>query len=229
MPQNQRNNGQVGRAEYYRQCRILAQAKRAEHCVITDTLNLLVMQKIYKAEGITLDRRKLKGNRLKAAYYCDEGVCSVLVNTTLPREPRLFAMTHELKHHYMDQEQIRQGQIECGDYNANELIEKGAEVFAAEFIYPEQEMRQLLGQMQITNTNCTAESIVDLKRACNACVSYTFLVKRLARFGICENNSFKGTKFTKLEEEMYGLPIHKRPTFQQARKRKQAFVKARQV
>ena len=29
--------------------------------------------------------------------------------------------------------------IHCGDYDANEVIEKGAEVFAAEFIYPEAE------------------------------------------------------------------------------------------
>jgi Zn-dependent peptidase ImmA (M78 family) len=49
--------------------------------------------------------------------------------------PRLFALVHELKHHYIDQESIRGGELKCGDYNANQIIEKGAEVFAAEFIY----------------------------------------------------------------------------------------------
>jgi len=34
---------------------------------------------------------------------------------------------------------LKNGQIRCGDYNANEVIEKAAEVFAAEFIYPAQE------------------------------------------------------------------------------------------
>jgi len=52
-------------------------------------------------------------------------------------------LVHELKHHYVDQKAIEDGKIKCGDYNAHEVIEKGAEVFAAEFIYPEQEMRQL--------------------------------------------------------------------------------------
>jgi Zn-dependent peptidase ImmA (M78 family) len=49
-------------------------------------------------------------------------------------------MVHELKHHYCDQRLLKNGQVRCGDYNANdELIEKAAEVFAAEFIYPSQE------------------------------------------------------------------------------------------
>jgi Zn-dependent peptidase ImmA (M78 family) len=69
-------------------------------------------------------------------YMCDGGDPSVLVNRNLPTEPRLFAMVHELKHHYCDQTALKNGQIRCGDYNANEAIEKAAEVFAAEFIYP---------------------------------------------------------------------------------------------
>jgi len=162
------------RSAYYQQCRALAQTKRQEHAVVTDSLNLLVMARIYKREGIAIDRRKLKGNRIKAAYYCDDGACSVLLNTTPPREPRLFALAHELKHHYLDREKIMNGQIECGDYNANEVIEKGAEVFAAEFIYPEMEMRQLIGQLGIASLSCTARTIVDFKRRCPACISYTF-------------------------------------------------------
>src|ERR1044072_1490153 len=173
MPQQPKTVGAVSRSSYYLQCRALAQSKRVEHSIKPETLNLNVMAKVYKAEGIPIDRKKLKGNRIKAAYYCEDGECSVLVNSSLPREPKLFAMAHELKHHYLDQEQILNGQIECGDYNANELIEKGGEVFAAEFIYPEQEMRELLGQMKISSDNCTAETVVLLKRACPACVSYT--------------------------------------------------------
>jgi Zn-dependent peptidase ImmA (M78 family) len=177
------------------------------------------MAKVYKAEGIIIDRRKLKG-RIKAAYYCDNGECSVLVNNSLPREPKLFAMAHELKHHYLDQQQILNGQIECGDYNKNELIEKGGEIFAAEFIYPELEMWQLLGRLDITSDNCTAETVVRLKRSCNACVSYTFLVKRLTRFRLCEVTTFDNVQFLKLEEKMFGLPIYKRPSFKLARQRK---------
>jgi Zn-dependent peptidase ImmA (M78 family) len=213
---------QLNRTEYYQQCRALAQTKRYEHAVVTASLNLLVMARIYKKEGIAIDRRKLKGNRIKAAYYCDDGECSVLLNTTPPREPRLFALAHELKHHYLDREKIMNGQIECGDYNANEVIEKGAEVFAAEFIYPELEMRQLVGQMGITSRSCTAQTIVEFKRACPACISYTFIVKRFVRFRLCQRETFSKVQFTKIEEEIYGLPIYKRDSFKRARAKKKA-------
>ena len=213
---------QENRSEYYQRCRKLAQQKRADHSVVTSSLDLVVMARIYKKEGITIDRKKLKGNRIKAAYYCDDGECSVLLNITPPREPRLFALAHELKHHYFDQQQILNGEIECGDYNANELIEKGAEVFAAEFIYPELEMRQLIGQMEITNHNCTPEVVVKFKRTCLACISYTFIVKRFTRFGLCRHDTFSRVQFTKVEEQLYGPPIYKRESFKRARARKKA-------
>src|SRR5947209_2097892 len=113
MPKNQNNHDQVvvTRSDYYAHCRILAQTKRQEHSIITEKLNLNVIQRIYRSEGITLDRKKLKGNRIKAAYYCDDGDCSVLINSGLPREPRLFSLAHELKHHYLDREKIQNGEI----------------------------------------------------------------------------------------------------------------------
>jgi Zn-dependent peptidase ImmA (M78 family) len=222
MPVSKNVDDQTNRTAYYQNCRALAQAKRHEHSVATASLNLLVMARIYKKEGIAIDRRRLKGNRIKAAYYCDDGECSVLLNTTPPREPRLFALAHELKHHYLDREKIMNGQIECGDYNANEFIEKGAEVFAAEFIYPELEMRQLIGQMGITSLSCTARTIVNFKRACPACISYTFIVKRFVRFGLCQPTAFSKVQFTKIEEQIYGLPVYKRESFKLARARKRA-------
>lgn len=220
MPANLKSADQASRSDYYRQCRTVAQAKRAHHCVRTDSLNLVVMQNIYRAEGISIDRRKLKGNRIKAAYYCDNNDFSVLVNKSLPKEPKLFALAHELKHHYMDRELIATGVMECGDYNAHEVIEKGAEVFAAEFVYPEAEMRQLIGEMGITSLTCTAETIVEFKRECRACISYTFIVKRFTRFGLCQRGVFDKVQFTKLEEQIFGLPIYKQDWFQRYRNRK---------
>jgi Zn-dependent peptidase ImmA (M78 family) len=61
---------------------------------------------------------------------CADGDYSVAVQRTLPDEPKLFVLAHELKHHYVDQEKIANGVVHCGDYNRNEIIEIGAEVFA---------------------------------------------------------------------------------------------------
>jgi Zn-dependent peptidase ImmA (M78 family) len=222
MPGNERNNSITNRSAYYAQCKALAREKRIEYEVETASLNILVMQKIYKKEGITLDRRPLRSNRIRAAYYCEDGECSVLLKVGLPLEPKLFALAHELKHHYLDQDQIQEGRIQCGDYNAQEVIEIGGEVFAAEFIYPELEMRQLISQMGITSLTCTKEKVVEFKRACPAHVSYIFIVKRFERFGLCPRGAFQKIQFKKLEEELFGLPIYKQEWFKQHRSRKKS-------
>ena len=212
----------LSRSAHYQDCRLLAQDKRAEHGVETELLNLRVMAKIYKKEGITIERRKLKGYRIRAAYYCDDGDCSVLLNKSLPREPKLFALAHELKHHYRDQATIQNGEIRCGDYNAQEVIEKGAEVFAAEFIYPESETRILINQLGITSHTCTAETIVRFKRQCPACVSFKFLVKRFEWLGLCPKGAYDKIRFRKLEQEVFGTPFYQQEWFKERRARKYA-------
>src|SRR6266849_9709669 len=116
----------------------LAAAKRKEFRLTTANLGLREVRRIYTAEGITVDLRTLPA-KIRAAYMCDEADPCVLVNMNLPKIPRLFAMVHELKHHFCDQELLSTSGMRCGDYNANRVIEIAAEVFAAEFIYPEHE------------------------------------------------------------------------------------------
>lgn len=197
--------------------RTLALAKRAAYEIDTSSLSLAIVRKIYKAEGVKIDQWEIKGRKLKAAYFCDDTDCSVLINKKLPKEPKLFALIHELKHHYVDQAAIKDGKIQCGDYNANELIEKGAEVFAAEFIYPEDEMRQFAGKQGIHKGACSAEQIVNFKRSCPSTISYKFILKRFEWFEFIERNEHGKVHFLKLEENIYGLPIYKQEWFKQAR------------
>ena len=197
---------------YYREMRSLALAKRVEHCVETQLLDIKFMQGIYKTEGIKIDRWDTSP-RIRAAYLCESNDYSVLLNKNLPREPKLFSMAHELKHHYADQSSLKSGNIKCGDYNANKVIEIGAEIFAAEFIYPEDEMKDLLDELGINHENCTPQKIVEFKRVCPGIVSYSFLVKRFEWFGLYEQRMHKDIMFQKLEEQMYGLPIYKQPWF----------------
>ena len=200
----------------YDEVKILAQNKRDLYSVTTDTLNLNVVRKIYKEERIKIDHWKF-GRTIRAVYMCDDGEPSVAVNESLPREPKLFSLVHELKHHYLDRNLIEKGTIKCGDYNANELIEKTAEVFAAEFIYPEAEFLSLVHTFQIQMGKCTKEQVDDLKRASSACISYQFLQKMLIRLGFAPASGFGKVQFTKLEEEMYGTPIYKQQWFRARR------------
>jgi Zn-dependent peptidase ImmA (M78 family) len=216
----------MNRWMYYEQVRKLALTKRVEHKVKTPLLNLRFMRGIYRMEGIRIDKWETQGYKIRAAYFCEDDDFSILLNKNLPREPMLFSLGHELKHHYLDRGKIQGGQIRCGDYNANEEIEIAAEIFAAEFIYPEAEMRELVDQMDITDGNCTPEKVVEFKRACPALVSYSFIVKRFERFGLCEKGEYTNIRFQKLEEDLHGLPIYKQPWFKRYRARKKARTRA---
>ena len=206
------------RADYYEAMKLLAAQKRRQYAVVTDSLGLQKVRAIYKSEGITIDLWKTSG-RIRAVYMCDNNDPSVLVNRTLPKEPRLFAMVHELKHHYCDQSVLKNGEIRCGDYNANELIEKAAEVFAAEFIYPEQEFLKCAESLRLVHGRVTPETVVEFKRVCGAPVSYKFLTKRLEWFNLIERGEFAKVKFQKLEYEIYGTPIYQQPWFKARRRR----------
>jgi len=197
----------MSRRAYYEGLLRLAHEKRALYCVDTAAFGLKQVRKIYKAEGIKIDYWPLP-YKIKALYMCADGDCTVAIQKSLPDEPKLFALVHELKHHYRDRETLGSGVIHCGDYNANELIEKGAEVFAAEFIYPEAEFANNLRSRGVTVW--TAENVVHLKRACKAKISYRFICKRLERLGIIPARYFNGVQFQKLEDKMYGVPFYRR-------------------
>src|SRR6266849_3384433 len=128
----------MSRHAYYEELKLLARQKREDYGVDTAALGLREVRSIYRAEAIRIDYYPLP-YKIKALYMCDDGDCTVALQRKLPDAPKLFALIHELKHHYCDREALGAGIIHCGDYDANELIEKGAEVFAAEFIYPEAE------------------------------------------------------------------------------------------
>lgn len=150
----------------------------------------------------------------------EDGDASVAIKDSLPREPMLFSLAHELKHHFSDRELIQNGSIKCGDYNANETIEKAAEVFAAEFIYPEEEFIACVATAGIQLGACTPEDVVRLKRTCNALVSYQFLSKRLLRLGFASPGTLEKVKFQNLEQQMFGVPFYKSDWFKARRRAK---------
>jgi Zn-dependent peptidase ImmA (M78 family) len=199
-------------ATSYEELKQLARQKRLEYGVVTSEFGLQKVRSIYKAEGITLDYRETSP-KIRAVYMCDDDDPSVMVNKTLPPEPKLFSLVHELKHHYVDRLIIESGEIKCGDYNANQAIEVGAEVFAAEFIYPEAEFLALATELDFRPGQITADQIVRFKRECGAKVSYTFLQKRFEWFRFINAGQFAKVQFQKLEEQIYGPPIYKQPGF----------------
>jgi hypothetical protein len=139
---------------------------------------------------------------------CADGDCSVAIQRTLPDEPKLSRRFTSSSTTNCDREALGNGIIHCGDYNINQEIEIGAEVFAAEFIYPEAEFREDLSPLPISVWD--PEAVVRFKRACKAKVSYKFLCKRLERLGLIVPGQFDMVQFQKLEEQLFGVPFYRR-------------------
>ena len=197
----------MNNSAYYEDLKSLAREKRVLHGVSTALFGLREVRKIYKAEGIRIDQWPLPW-RIKALYMCDGDDCSVAIQKDLPYEPKLFALVHELEHHYCDREDLGAGVISSGDHNVNEAIEIGAEVFAAEFIYPAAEFATDIAMLNIATWG--PREVVVLKRGCRAKVSYVYLAKRLEHLGLVSRGAFKSVQFKKLEEQMFGVPFYRR-------------------
>ncbi len=124
----------------------------------------------------------------------------------LPNDPAIFTMGHELKHHLVDRENIVSL---CDPSNQSAEVEIGAEVFAAELIYPEQMFRENLLSMGVTVGSCTPQQLVTLKRETQTTLSYAGLAKRAEFLSFAPQNSLGKIAWKKLEESIYGVPFYK--------------------
>ncbi len=124
----------------------------------------------------------------------------------LPEDPMVFTMCHELKHHLVD---AGLSLSYCDSSNESNPIEIGAEIFAAELIYPEDDFRSDLQRMGVRPRQCSAENLVRLKHGTRTTLSYTGLAKRAEFMGFADACAFAGIKWKKLEEEIYGVPLYK--------------------
>lgn len=205
----------MSRTQYYQQMKRLAHEVRERYSITTSEVSLTTVRAIYRAEGIRVDYWPHKLRKVRAAYFSEDGEPHVLVNAGIkPKEPRIFALCHELKHHYADQELAKGGALWCQEVSWQDgaPVEIGAEIFAAEFIFPESEFLSFAHDLGLGD-RCCAEDVVRLKRASPAPVSYTFLQKRLQWFRMIEPGAFRGVQFQKLEEQTYGTPFYRRPYF----------------
>lgn len=202
-------------SQYYAEMAALARQKRSEFGVQTHAFGLREMRSIYRQEEIQIDLWPFKLRKLRAAYFISDGESSVMLSKSMPMEPKLFSLAHELKHHFADRNGSPGTRALCADdstefaYDKAPVIEIGAGVFAAEFIFPEAEFVDWAAEL-LPDSNCKAEDVVNLKRNCPAKVSYAFVVKRLERLRYVKPGTFSGVKFAKLEESLYGVPWYKR-------------------
>ena len=196
----------MSRFAYYEEMKDRAQSVRSQFGLTTPRVLRSDLRRIYREHGIRIDLwSHFKG--LKGAYFNDEIGPTVVLNNSLPEDPRVFTMAHELKHHLVDRDL---GLAFCDVSNENEEIEIGAEVFAAELIFPEQDFVAILRSMGIEQNKCTAEVLVHLKMQIRTTLSYAGLTKYAVRLRFAAKGAFQDVKWKKLEETLYGEPVYKR-------------------
>lgn len=190
------------RSKYYERMKARARAVRTEHGLMTARVTLSDLRKIYKKEGVRIDLWPHFSQRLRGAYFNDQLGPSVAINSRLPNDPRAFTMAHELKHHLEDRSESVSF---CSSDNDKEMLEIGAEVFAAELLFPEQMFLDLF-----SSRTCTARELVELKRSTGTSLSYKGLAKRAEFLGLVTKGSLAKVPWRKLEEQIYGVPFYRR-------------------
>jgi Zn-dependent peptidase ImmA (M78 family) len=129
------------RAAYYHDMKAIARATRTQYGLTSPRVQKSHLRAIYRDKGIRIDLWPHKLRSIRGAYFNDEFGVTVMLAKGLPEDPMVFTMAHELKHHLVDRDLPVAC---CSDRNDNELIEIGAEVFAAELIFPEQDFLDAL-------------------------------------------------------------------------------------
>jgi len=198
---------EVRRYEYYEALKVLAREIRDHYGLNTPRVLRSDLRRVYRDQKIRIYPWKFRFKRLRGAYIYDSGGAAVLINVLLPVEPVIFTLGHELKHHLTDR---TTGLSYCDTSNADAHLEIGAEIFAAELIYPQADFVAALVKMGITSSNYQPEALVKLKARVKTTLSYAAMAKRTEFLGIAPWGAHVRVKWRSLEERLFGPPVYKR-------------------
>jgi Zn-dependent peptidase ImmA (M78 family) len=205
----------VNRTAYYEAMKRAARDLRDRYGFTSPRITRSDLRRIYRDEGIRIDLWPFKLRHLRGAYFADDGGGpSVMIAKALPEEPKVFTMAHELKHHFADRQS---GRSFCDASNEHSYIEIGAEVFAAELIFPVEDFVKTAATFGVTQGCVDPTNIVRLKHESRTTLSYTAIIKRIGILGMADPAPLSRTKWKKLEEQIYGEPLYKRLRFRRQR------------
>lgn len=194
----------MNRTRYCECMKQLAHEKRAKHFIRGFRMGISDIRRIYKDEGVVYDLAPNKNcpfdfKKIQGAYMNDDDGPCILINKHLPKDPRVFTMAHELKHHYVDADT---GRIICSGKEDSQ-VEISANVFAAEFILPDQLF--LAGMTAIgCRYPCTPDDLVRFKIGSETSLSYQGLVKKALWLGVGKHELLAKVKYHNLAEQLYG-------------------------
>jgi Zn-dependent peptidase ImmA (M78 family) len=191
---------------YYEDLKLLARQVRAENGLSSPRVLPSDLRRIYAKHGIEVDEWPYRFRNLRGAFINDELGTTVMLAKGLPRDPLVFTMAHELKHFYRDRDL---GISYCDQSNLHRSLEIGAEVFAAELLFPDRDFVAHMKMMGIREERCLPKTLVHLKRKTGTTLSYAGLAIKAERLGFAPSHSLTTIKTWRKLEALYDEPARR--------------------
>jgi Zn-dependent peptidase ImmA (M78 family) len=190
----------VNTQNYYEDLKRLARQVRAENGLSSPRVLPSDLMRIYAKYEIEVDEWPYRFKHLRGAFINDNLGMTVMLAKGLPRDPKVFTMAHELKHFFRDRDL---GISYCDQSNLNKSLEIGAEIFAAELLFPDRDFSAYMNTMRIGTDQCLPKNLVQLKRRTGTTLSYAGLAIKAERLGFAPSHSLTTIKTWRRFEALY--------------------------
>ena len=194
--------------KYYEDLKALARQVRAEHGLSSPRVLPGDLMRIYARYGIEFDEWPYRFRNLRGAFINDHLGTTIMIAKGLPQDPMVFTMAHELKHFFRDRDL---GISYCDQSNLNKSLEIGAEIFAAELLFPDRDFSAQMKMMRIRTNQCLPKDLIRLKRQTGTTLSYAGLAIKAERLGFAPSHSLTTIKTWRRLEALYSPPVQRRP------------------
>lgn len=191
----------MNRQAYYEDLKLLARQVRAEHGLCSPRVLASDLRRIYDRLGIVIDSWPYRLRNLRGAFISDHLGATVMLASGLPQDPMVFTMAHELKHFFRDR---NLGISYCSESNLSKTVEIGAEIFAAELIFPDPDFIKHMRLLRVGIDQCLPKNLVHLKMKTRTTLSYAGLAIKAERLGYAPPCSLTRIKTWRKLEDLYG-------------------------
>ena len=195
---------------YYEELKQLARQVRAEFGLRSPRVVESDLRRIYEKNGIVIDDWPYRLRNLRGAFICDHLGTTVMLASGLPQDPKVFTMAHELKHFYRDR---HLGISYCDQSNLGKTLEIGAEIFAAELLFPDKDFMAQMRLLRIGVNQCLPKTLVRIKQTTRTTLSYAGLAIKAERLGYAPPRSLTTIKTWRKFEEIYGWSARRSPSY----------------
>jgi len=196
----------VNTQSYYEDLKALARQVRAENGLSSPRVLPGDLMRIYAKYEIVLDQWPYRFRNLRGAFINDDLGMTIMIAKGLPQDPMVFTMAHELKHFFRDRDL---GISYCDQSNLNKALEIGAEIFAAEMLFPDRDFIAQMKMMGVRTNQCLPKTLISLKRKTGTTLSYAGLAIKAERLGFAPAHSVTTIKTWRRLEALYGPPVRR--------------------